>query len=363
MDPTTLTEYAPDRRRFLTRAVQAGVLLSAAGPIAACGSSSSSSSGSGASVSGSADLGELRYQLSWIKNVEFAGSYIADSKGYYTKQGFSKVTLIGGGPSATPGETMVVTKKATVATSSTDATAAAISKGAPLKIIAAQYQESPFAIMSMANSPIKTPQDMYGKSIGVQADNENVWNAFLAANKLDAAKITKVPVQFDPLPLTQGKADGWMSFITNEPIDLEEKGFKVHTFLLGDYNYPMVSNVYLARTDSLTSERKQLKAFLKAEIMGWKDSLADPALGAQLTTSTYGKSLGLSTAEQTLESKAQNKLIQSASTKKTGIFLVTPELMAGAVDTLGIGGTKVTRSQLFDMSLLKEVYAEDPSLI
>jgi len=38
------------------------------------------------------------------------------------------------------------------------------------------------------------------------------------------------------------------------------------------------------------------------------DNLTDPGLGASLTVNTYGKSLGLKVDEQTLESKAENKL-------------------------------------------------------
>ena len=73
---------------------------------------------------------------------------------------------------------------------------------------------------------------MKGKKIGVQATNEAVWNAFLKANKIDAGSITKVPVQFDPTPLTTGEVDGWFSFVTNEPNDLKyNKHFDTVTFL------------------------------------------------------------------------------------------------------------------------------------
>ena len=364
-----------DRRRFLTRAMQLGTLAVAGGSLAACGSSSSSAaakssaaatdaaSTAASAAATAAALGTLKYQLAWIKNVEFAGTYIADTKGYFKQAGFSAVNLISGGPSATPAETVVVTKKALVGTSSVDATAAAILKGAPLKVIGAQYQKNPFAIMSLASKPIKTPQDMIGKSIGVQADNDNVYAAFLKANNLDPSKITKVPVQFDPLPLAQGKVDGWFSFITNEPIDLKEKGYATTTFLLADYNYPLIGNAYMAREDSLTSERAALKGFLKAEIMGWKDALADPGMGASLTTETYGKGLGLATAEQTLEAIAENALITSSDTATSGIFTVSPALQAASVKTLAIGGSDITTAQLFDMSLLEEVYKENPTLI
>ena len=82
--------------------------------------------------------------------------------------------------------------------------------------------------MSLTKSPIKTPQDMIGKKIGVQATNEPVWNAFLKANNIDPSKIDKVPVQFDPQPLAKGEVDGWFSFFTNEPNTLKLAGRDEH---------------------------------------------------------------------------------------------------------------------------------------
>jgi ABC-type nitrate/sulfonate/bicarbonate transport system substrate-binding protein len=360
-----------DRRRFL----MAGGLAAVAGPVLAACSSSSSSSSSSAAVSTSAsasasasssaatDLGALSYRLSWIKNVEFAGSYIADSKGYYKAAGFSSVNLISGGASATPMEADVATGKALFGVSSPDITGAAIMKGAPLVIIGAEYQKNPFAIMSMAKTPILTAKDMYGKKIGVQVANTSVWTAFIKAAKLDVSKIKVVPVQFDPTPLTQGTVDGWFSFITNEPNELESQGFKVTTFLLADYGYPLVSETYMATTASISSNPAALKAFLIAEIKGWKDNIADPKLGATLTVNTYGKGLGLAIPEQTLEAEAENKLILNADTTKNGLFTVTDALIEANLKTLAVGGLKLTATQLFDLSLLEEIYKENPSLI
>ena len=363
---STLGASRLDRRGLLVRGLQVGGLAVAGGPlIAACGSGSSSgaSSPSSSGSGGAASYGTLDYRLSWIKNVEFAGAYIADSKGYYKAEGFSGVNFISGGPSATPQETDVVTKKAIIGISSPDITGAAVMKGAPLVIIGAEYQKNPFAVMSMSKTPIKTPKDMYGKKIGVQAANESVWSSFIKAAGLDASKIDKVPVQFDPLPLTQGTVDGWFSFVTNEPNDLRSKGFDVTTFLLADNGYPLVSETYMVRTDTLEKDRDLLKAFFRAEIKGWKDSLADPTLGAKLAANTYGKGLGLSAAEQTLESKSQNELLLTADTKKNGLFTITPELIDENIKTLKFGGVDLTADKLFDLSLLDEVYKENPELI
>ncbi|MCM3884419.1 ABC transporter substrate-binding protein [Frankia sp. R82] len=329
------------------------------GLLAACGSDSD-----GGDTSASAgSFGLLAVRLSWIKNVEFAGEYIADQRGYYKAAGFSGVNLMAGGASATPQDTDVATGKAFIGISSPDITANAITQGAPLKIVGAQYQKNPFAIMSLSKSPITTPQAMIGKKIGVQATNESVWSAFLKANKLDPSSITKVPVEFDPLPLTTGTVDGWFSFVTNEPNSLRVKGYDVTTFMLADHNYPLVSETFMVSNESIARNRDKVKAALTAEIRGWKDATADAALGARLATTVYGKDLGLDEAEQKLESADQNKLIRTEVTTKNGLFTVTDQLVEENIATLKIGGVDITAEELFDLSILAELYKEKPELV
>ena len=349
-----------DRRTLMVRGLQLGGVLAAGPLLAACGSSSSTLP---TATGGSKDFGTVGVRLSWIKNVEFAGAFVADQKGYFKAAGFTgPANLIAGGPTATPIESDVLSGTALVGISSPDITAAAIAQGAPLKIIGAEYQKNPFCIMSLAAKPISKPQDMYGKTIGVQSTNESVWAAFLKANSLDESKIHKVPVQFDPLGLTTGEVDGWFSFVTNEPIELTAKGFKTTTMLFADNGYPLVSEVYVVTQDSIDNNRDKLKAFLAAQAKGWKDAIADPALPAGYAVNVYGKDLGLNLASQTAQSTAQNALVANADTKANGLFTVSDKLLGQSMSTLALGGSTVTAKQLFDLSLLTELYAGDASL-
>ena len=351
-----------DRRTFLLRGAKTAaglaILGTAGGTLAACGDDATPAT---AASGGAKSFGALNYQLSWIKNVEFAGAYIADTKGYYTAAGFSSVNLMAGGPNVSQ-DAVVASGKALAGISSPDITAAAILKGADLVVIGAQYQKNPFCIMSLAASPISTPQDLVGKKIGVQAVNEPVWNAFLKANKLDPATITKVPAQFDPTPLVSKEVDGWFSFFTNEPNLLKTKGVDTAVMLLNDHGYPMVSEVYVVKKASLTADRDKVKALLIADIKGWTDSIADPKLGANLAATKYGKDLGLDEAEQVLESTAQNTVVQTADTKANGLFTITDELIDETLKTLALGGVTIAKEQLFDLSVIKEVHAENPAL-
>jgi ABC-type nitrate/sulfonate/bicarbonate transport system substrate-binding protein len=364
-----------DRRSFLRWGVAGSAGLAVAGSgglsalLAACSSSKKTATtgttaapAGGSSTSAVAkNFGTLDYQLSWIKNDEFSGEYLADTKGYYTAQGFSGVNLISGGPNVTQ-DAVVAGGKAFVGISSPDITAAAIQQGADLIIVGAQYQKNPFCIMSLASKPLHTPQDMIGKKIGVQSTNESVWKAFLKANSLDPSKITEVPAQFDPTPLTTGSVDGWFSFVTNEPNLLKVKGIDTATFLLADYNYPLVSETYMVRKSSVQSERDKVKALLIADIKGWHDSIADPTAGPHLAATKYGSTLGLVESEQTLESRSQNQLILTSDTQTNGIFTVTDDLVQKVISTLGVAGITTTADKLFDLSVIKEVYQEHPEL-
>jgi len=85
-------------------------------------------------------------------------------------------------------------------------------------------------------------------------------------------------------------------------------------------------------------------------------------LGATLAVEQYGKDLGLEVEEQTLESESQNQLIVTPDTMTNGIMTATDELLSETISTLALGGTTISQDQLFDMSLITEVYEENPDL-
>lgn len=346
-----------DRRSFLRYTLMAGGAagtLGAAGVLSAC--SSGGSGGDGASST------NPKVQLSWQKNIEFAGEYWALEKGYYQQAGVGTPELLTGGGAGTGVETGLTSNKVWIGMTAPQLTAPVILQGANLKTVAATFQKNPFCIVSSASSPINTPQEMKGKKIGVQASNENVFKALLTANGLTASDVEKVTVQYDPTPLTKGAVDGWVGYITNEPITLAEGGFANKAFLFADFNLPLVAETLVVRQETIDKERDKLKAFLKADIQGWYDAVADPAGSARLAVTKYGKDLGLTEAEQLKEATAQNDLVVSADTKANGLLTMTDALIDENIEALAKAGYRLKADQIFDMSLITEVYAENPTL-
>lgn len=303
--------------------------------------------------------GHLTYVGAWVPNAETAGEYVAVKEGYWTQQGFSSVKIIPSGPLAPPQEVTVETGKAFVGNSGLDATTSAILKGFGLVVIGAQLQQSAYAIMSLASSPIKTPQEMIGKKIGVGSSNDAAWYEFLSINHINQSELTTVPVGFDPLPLTQHTVDAWYCYITNEPIFLELKGFKVTAFLLADYGLPEVSNIQITTKSSVANNRDRLKAFLIGEIMGWHKVFTDPTLGATLS---WKAGTGLSYKEELLQVYAEEKLQIAGDAMKDGFLYVNKATQEASLATIALSGKHLLPSQVFDMSLLDEIYTEYPSL-
>jgi ABC-type nitrate/sulfonate/bicarbonate transport system substrate-binding protein len=357
-------EPALARRSFLQLGGLGVLALGAAPLLAACSSTKKSSATTSGSSSAAKDFGTVSVQLSWIKNIEFAGEYFADQKGYYKAVGFSGTNLIAGGAAGTSAEAAVATKKALVGLSAPTVTAPAILKGAKLKTIGTTYQKNPFCIVSVAKNPIPDIQAMKGKKIGVQAGgNTAIFKGLLKANNMSESDLTIVPVQYDPTVVTTGEVDGFMAYITNEPILLAGKGFKTTTFLFADYDLPFVAETFVVSQDSIDKDRDKLKAFLKAEIQGWTDAVANPTQSATYAVTNYGKDQNLGQTEQVEEANAQNGLIVSPDAIKNGLFTMTDELIAANITALAATGVTITAEQLFDLSLLKEVYTENPGLI
>ena len=305
----------------------------------------------------------LNIQLSWIKNSEFAGEFYAVENGYYKDAGFTSVNLVAG-PAATEAE--VLSGNALVGIANPISTAPIIlGENAPLKIIGTTYQKNPFTILSLKDGGnIATVQDLIGKRIGVQAGpNETLFDALLKANGIDASKVTKVPVQYDPAPLVNGEVDGFLAYVTNESFVVADQGYEVTNLLFADNGLPFVTESFVVTQDSIDNNRAALKAFLKATILGWKDSIADPNGGADLALNVYGADLGLNADKEYYQSKTQNEiLVQTDETAANGLFTISDAMIAQNLATLKAAGYTITAAQLFDMSLLKEVYEENPEL-
>lgn len=291
-------------------------------------------------------------QLSWLHSVQFAGSYIAQDRGWWQGAGLD-VSLLQGGPNA-PVEPPVVSGAALVGISAADYTAAAVEQGAPFKILAVAMQKNPFVVASLPENPVNLPGDLAGKRIGMALANTPVLEALCTLNDVDIDQIAIVPTQYSAAPLINGEVDCLLCWETDLPVAMAVNGIESVTMLLADHGYALHSQTYIATEDSLVNRRKELVALLAGEVRGWQAYRDNTEAAARLTVERFPDA-GLDLETQRMQAARQVPLMYSELTDEHGFGWWTDEGVEANIETLALLGREVS-SDLWDRSVLEEIH-------
>ena len=291
----------------------------------------------------------LTMQAAWINDAEFAGYFAAIDKGYYSAEGLD-LTYLPGGPDVIP-ESTIIAGKADLALTTPDTTVKAIAEqGAKFKIIGAQYQKNPIGIVSLASKPIKTPQDLVGKTLAVPPVNVISVEAMLKLNNIDRAQVNIVPYAYDPTPLIKGEIDASLDFTTNVPFTIKQAGPEAVSFLLYDFGFTIFNDTVVVTEDTLNAKRKELVSWLRASRKGWDENFVDPAAFPPMWADTWFKGTGRTVENEIYFNTAQKPLMVNEG----GIFAMSEEAIEKNIKALSEVGIKATRD-MFDTTLLAEI--------
>lgn len=302
----------------------------------------------------------VTYQLSWTHSVQFGGTYLAQDRGFFRDQGLD-VSLAAGGPNVA-GDANTVSGAALMNISVADGVARSNAEGADLVIIGAQYQKSPVTILSLADAPLRTPQDMIGKKIGVAGTDTPGLNAFLSINNLTPDQVQFVPSQYDPAVLTAGQVDGLYCFYNDLPVALDVQGIEGHSMLLADFGYNPMSQTYAVLRSSLedAEKRDQILRLVRGDAKGWQLYKEDPQAAAELTVQAYPDA-GLDLETQKRQAEVQLDIMYSEVTDQFGFGWFTDEQIAENLRLLELLGIPGATADLWDRSILEEVYRDGPT--
>lgn len=339
----------PSRRQLL-QAAALGVTAAAVSPVlTACGASSSTTDSSGRRA--------VEFQLSWLKSVAWAGTWLAQERGYFTDEEL-KVSVSAGGPQVSV-EPRLATGRCLVGMTYGVGAANANKNGASIKIIGNQYQKSPSVFVSPAEAPLTTPQDLVGHKLGVNTVALPAIKQFLASNDISEDDVTIVPVQGSFDPLVNGQVEAQFGYVT-ATASLDLQGFETAKLYFSDFGYGDVTNAYGVTQETLDNDRDAVIRFMTAEIRGWQDFVNDPELGAELTVDKYAADAGLELEQQRIEGRLTADLAgHGAPHGLMWISDATKDLVLAAAEG---AGAATTAEELFDDSILEEVYAGKTSL-
>ena len=304
-------------------------------------------------------------QLSWVKTVEFAGYFLADSNGYYAANGL-KVNLVAGGPNAPQPEQSIIGGATEFGVPAFSNLASAVKAGAELVTVGAQLQRNMTAFISLPDDPVSSLADLVGKKIGgSNAAYEDVYKNMLKAAGLPT-DFTFVPTGADPSPLTEGAVDVYVGFMNNQPLTLKERGIETVVLPFQDVGVPWYTGSITVSKKYLEEHRDTVKAFLEATVMGYELNAKDPAPGAELTVDTYSTDQGLTVEKETASNVIYIQSQSSDLTSSKGFFYMDPDFIAGDVykglETFGLTDLPDPATYV-DMSLLDEIYGGKTTLL
>ena len=206
-------------------------------------------------------------QLGWIAGGNQIGEVVAKRLGYYTTEGID-FSIQPGGPSI-DGVAIVASGRQEVGqVSSSPSNMLAVSQDLPIQVFATGLQQHPYTFFSLKKNPIRTPQDMVGKKIGIQSTGMVLLRALLAKNKIDEKSMTVIPIGSDMTPLLTGQVDtvtGWMTNTTAlKPLGADRVDLK-----LWDSGVKLYALPYYAHSDTIKTKPGLLQRFLRATARGW----------------------------------------------------------------------------------------------
>lgn len=245
-----------------------------------------------------ASFTRIDHQLGWLKGVQFGGDFMAQDLGYFAEEKLD-VHYAAGGP-GTDYRTIVAGGRALVSESNPAGMIDAYLHGQPLIAFAAIMQRDPSAFMSSATKPIRSLQDMVGKTIGLPNNIRSQITALLRRAGVDPAEVHFVPVGSDPGTLMTGQVDAYFSWATSAVPPLRRAGFEPYVLHLSDIGAPGYGGMLIARRDHLEQEHDLFVRYTRALIKGWRWMVDHPDDTAEIMVHKYAP-IGTSLEEQKIE--------------------------------------------------------------
>ncbi len=228
---------------------------------------------------------KVNMQLGWLASNGLIGEVVGLSKGYYEEAGVD-LEITPGGPGVDGVASVAAGRAGIGQLSSSPSLMLARSAGIPVKAIAAGYQKHPFTYFSLAGDPIRTPQDMVGRTIATQPTAQILLRALLAQNGIAEDQVEVVNMGSDMNQLLTGQAQAVTGWLTNTNA-LSILGPDRVDLMLWDTGIQLYANVYYTTDAMLADHSDVLASYLGASARGWGYARENPEEAVDMLVAAY----------------------------------------------------------------------------
>jgi NitT/TauT family transport system substrate-binding protein len=262
MSDERASERSTSRRQFLRHAGIAAGLVSLARPALA-----------------QAKLRDVTLRLDWLFQGPNGGFMVAQDKGFYRDAGLN--VDIGPGKGSGSTAQLVASKATQFGFSDGFVVGLSVSKGMSIRTVGAIYRRNPTAVIVLADSDIKTPKDLEGKTVGIPTGGTQFqqWPAFVKGCGLDGSRIrvANVDPAGAPPALATGQFPAIAGYAQGQVPSVEIRGNKkARIFWYADCGVVAVSNGIVVHNDLIKEDPALIRAFVAASLKGFLYGRAHP---------------------------------------------------------------------------------------
>ena len=217
---------------------------------------------------------KIKLQLKWWHQFQFAGYYAASIKGFYKAEGLD--VLIKPGKELLSPVAEVLNGNADYAVTGSELLLN-FSEGAPVKVLGAIFQHSPYVIISQFEKHIIAAADLKGKTI-MCAQNQGIieLKALALKNSIPLDSINFKEHSWNNIDITNGKADAMTGYSSVEVFQLREQQVSVNVVKPSNYGIDFYGDVVFCSEKTLDKNRAVTDRFMKATFAGWEYAMQNP---------------------------------------------------------------------------------------
>jgi NitT/TauT family transport system substrate-binding protein len=221
---------------------------------------------------------EVTYRLKWLFNISVVGDLWADAHGNFARHGL-KVNVKPGGPEKDAIKELEM-GHAQFGVASADQVIRAVSKGSPIVVLAQLFQVNPLHwIYRPDRTPLRTPQDLKGKTIGITygGNDETIMRALLAKYDIAEDQVKLYSVRYDYTPFYKGEVDLWPLYRNAQAPIIGEKlrkaGEQFDLMSPSRLGIRFVANSVITTQKMLDERPETVRRFMQALIEAWREAL------------------------------------------------------------------------------------------
>ena len=216
-------------------------------------------------------LTQVRLQLNWQHQFEFAGFYAAKAKGFYRDAGLD-VEILESVPGENP-EQQVIGGKAEFGISDAKLLLEQ-QKGNEVVVLAVIFQHSPVVLLVPENGA-RSIAELRGKRVMMAAENTELL-ALFRKEGLREEDYVRVEPSYDAQDLVRGKVDAIQAYASDEPDYLAREGFAFRTLRARDAGIDFYDLNLFTTARQLEQNPEQVRAFRQASLKGWEYAMEHP---------------------------------------------------------------------------------------